>query len=108
MTTASFWLLIVLAGLGTLVIRLAPVIAHGRVPTPPLVTRLLAFVPPAAMAALIVPGALYVKTAAGYDVSPARIVAAAVALAVALRWRNVLLTLAAGMLTLWVLAALLG
>jgi branched-subunit amino acid transport protein len=104
---ASFWLLIALVTAGSMALRVAPLVAHGRLATGPVVERLLKRVPAVALSALAVPGALYVKTGVRYDVDPIRIVAALVGLAVALRTKNMLATLAAGMLVLWTLEAIL-
>jgi branched-subunit amino acid transport protein len=102
---ASFWLVVAAVGVGTMLMRLVPILAHGRVPMPRFVERLLAHVPAAALATLAVPGALYMKTGADYQLAPARIIAAAVAFYVACRWRNVVLTLAVGMGALWLVQA---
>jgi branched-subunit amino acid transport protein len=104
--SASFWLVIGIAGVGTMLMRVAPILAHGHVTTPAAMRRLLAYVPAAAMATLAVPGALFVKSGAAYEFTPARTVAAVAALLVALRWRNVVLTLVVGMGALWALQLL--
>lgn len=103
----SFWLVIALVGLGTQAMRIVPVLAHGRIKTPPVVDRLLRHVPAVALAALAIPGALYLKTGAAYDLAPVRIAAALIGLLVALKTRSMLATLAAGMAALWALQALL-
>lgn len=105
--TAQFWMLIVLLAAGTWAMRSLPIMLHGRVPHPPWLTRLLRHVPVAALTALVVPAALYVHVGDEYSLAPARSLAAVVALLVALRTRNTLATLAAGMIALWVLTALL-
>jgi branched-subunit amino acid transport protein len=65
----------------------------------------LRLVPPAVLSAIIFP-ALVVRDGAA-DLSPGnlRLLAGLVAVAVALKWRNVLLTIAAGMAALWTLQA---
>lgn len=105
--TAQFWLLIVLLAAGTWAMRSLPIMLHGRVPHPPWLTRLLRHVPVAALTALVVPAALYVHVGDEYSMAPARSLAAVTALFVALRTKNTLATLAAGMIALWVLTALL-
>jgi branched-subunit amino acid transport protein len=100
--TAQFWLLIVLLGAGTWAMRSFPIMLHGRVPHPPWLERLLKYVPVAALTALVVPGSLYLKSDGAYHAVPARTIAAVVALAVALRTKNTIATLVAGMVTLWV------
>ena len=58
---AQFWLLIVVLALGTWLMRSLPIMLHGHVPHPPWLERLLKHVPVAALTALVVPGALYLK-----------------------------------------------
>jgi branched-subunit amino acid transport protein len=99
---AQFWLLIVVLALGTWSMRSWPIILHGRVPHPEWLERLLKHVPVAALTALVVPNSLYVHQGAVYSLSPARIIAALIALVVALRTKKVLWTLAAGMSALWI------
>ena len=73
---------------------------HGHVAHPPWLERLLKHVPVAALTALVVPGVLYLHQGSEYSFAPARLVAAVAALAVALRTKNVLATLVAGMVVL--------
>ncbi len=97
-----------LAGLATFATRLSFIALLGRVEPPLLVRRALRRVPPAVLSALIFPD-LVVRGGAP-DLSPGnlRLVAGLVAVGVALRWRNVLLTIAAGMAALWALQAVAG
>lgn len=104
---AQFWVLIALLAAGTWAMRSLPIMLHGHVPHPPWLTRLLKHVPVAALTALVVPGALYIKNHDAYSFAPARTIAAVLAMLVALRTRNVLATLVAGMVTLWIAQALL-
>jgi branched-subunit amino acid transport protein len=104
---AEFWLLIVLLAAGTWAMRSLPIMLHGHVPHPPWLTRLLKHVPVAALTALVVPGALYLKRHEAYSFAPERTIAAVVAMVVALRTKNVLATLVSGMAALWIAQALL-
>jgi branched-subunit amino acid transport protein len=104
-STGTFWLAIALISVGTQALRLTPMLAHGRVRTPPVVRRLLAHLPAAALTALAVPGTLYAQPDS-FELTPLKIVAGVVALLVALRTRSIIWTLAAGMLALWGLQAL--
>lgn len=106
--TLSFWIVIATLAIGTFLLRSLPLWTHGRLPVPPLVERLLKYVPPAALTALVAPGVLYASHSTGYDFEPARIVAGAAALVVALKWRNMAATLVAGMCVLWIAQALIG
>jgi branched-subunit amino acid transport protein len=103
------WLLVFLAaGLATFLIRLSFIALLGRIETPPLLRRGLRLVPPAVLCAIIFPEVLV--RGGALDLSPrnARLWAALVAVGIALRFRNVLLTIACGMATLWALQAALG
>ncbi len=100
--TATFWLIIVVLAVGTWTMRALPIMLHGHVTLPAWAERLLRYVPVAALTALVVPGALYLKVDGEYTFAPARLLAAGVALLVAARTKNVIWTLAAGMVTLWI------
>ena len=99
--TAAFWVLIVVLALGTWLMRALPIMLHGRVTPPTWTERLLRYVPVAALTALVVPGALYLHTASGYEFAPARLVAMLAAFAAALKTKNVVVTLVVGMAVLW-------
>lgn len=98
---AQFWLLILVLAIGTWSMRAFPIMLHGRVPHPLWLERLLKHVPVAALTALVVPGSLYVHEGSAYALAPARTIAAACALLVAWKTKNVLATLAVGMGVLW-------
>ena len=100
--TATFWLIIAVLAVGTWSMRALPIMLHGHVALPGWAERLLRYVPVAALTALVVPGALYLKIDGAYTFAPARLLAAGIALLVAARTRNVIWTLAAGMGTLWI------
>lgn len=106
--TAQFWIVIVVLAAGTWAMRSLPIMLHGTVPEQPWLNRLLRHVPVAALTALVVPGALYVKVDGATAFAPARTIAASVALLVALRTRSVLATLATGMAVLWIAQLVLG
>lgn len=97
----QFWLLTVVLALGTWAMRSLPIMLHGTVAHPPWLERVLKHVPVAALTALVVPGTLYLHEGDAYLFAPARLLAGVAALAVALRTRNVLATLIAGMTVLW-------
>jgi branched-subunit amino acid transport protein len=105
-TGVSFWVVIALVSLGTQAMRVVPMLAHGRIETPTALRRLLRHVPAATLAALAIPGSVWLRADGAYVVSPERIVALVVAAFVALRTKNVFLTIAVGMVVLWVLQAL--
>jgi branched-subunit amino acid transport protein len=100
--TLAFWLVIVVLAVGTWAMRSLPIMLHGHVPMPPWAERLLRYVPVAALTAIVVPASLYLKTNGVYHLEPSRILAAAAAMLVAVRTKNVVATLAVGMAVLWV------
>jgi branched-subunit amino acid transport protein len=105
--TATFWVVILVLAVGTWAMRSLPIMLHGHVTLPAWAERLLRYVPVAALTAIAVPGALYLKSAGVYHVEPPRILAGLAAMLVALRTRNVVATLVAGMGVLWVAQTLL-
>ncbi len=99
---AQFWLMIGVLAAGTWAMRSFPIMLHGHVPHPPWLERLLRHVPVAALTALVVPGVFYTHAGEVYSFAPARTLAGAVAMLVALRTKNILATLLVGMAVLWV------
>jgi branched-subunit amino acid transport protein len=97
-----------LAGLATFATRLSFIALLGRVETPLLVRRALRLVPPAVLSAIVFPELVVHDGAADLSPGNLRLLAGLVAVVVALRWRNVLLTIATGMAALWSLQALVG
>lgn len=101
----NIWVVIVaLAGI-TYALR-ASFLLGARHPLPTRWLRLLRFAPPAVLAAFVVPALV----GSGNRLSPETLgylLAAGVAALVAWRFQNVLLTVALGMVALWVFQALL-
>lgn len=97
---------IVLIGVLTYLMRVA-FIGPSRLSLPPAVERALRFVPPAALAALIVPDLVGSNGALVPTLANPRLIAGVVALVVAWRTRSVGLTLILGMGVFWLLSALL-
>lgn len=102
----NYWLIIIAMGIVTYGIRLLPIALLGRIEIPPVVQRALRFVPPAVLSAIVAPELL--MPGGQFDVSPgnARLIAGVIATLVAWRTKNVLLTIAVGMIALWVLNAM--
>lgn len=102
----NYWLIIIAMGLVTFGIRLLPIVLLGRIEIPLVVQRALRFVPPAVLSAIIAPELL--MPGGQLNVSPgnARLIAGLLATVVAWRTKNVLLTIAVGMIALWVLGAI--
>ncbi|MDA3935981.1 MAG: AzlD domain-containing protein [Actinomycetota bacterium] len=108
MSRESYWLVLIVVGTGTVLMRSLPIVLHGKGSMPKLIGRLLRHVPASALAALVVPSVLYSTATGSHVFDPARLGAGVIALVVALRTRNVIATLGAGMGGLWILAMLLG
>jgi branched-subunit amino acid transport protein len=101
------WLIIVGMGLVTYAIRLAPIALLERIEMPPLMRQALRFVPPAVLSALIAVELLRPAGVLDLSLSNTRLLAGVLATLIAWRTRNVLLTIGAGMIALWVLQALI-
>lgn len=92
----NIWLVILAGGAVTFLTRLSFIAAEGRLTVPTWFRAMLPYVPVATLTAIIAPALL--RPGGAWDLSPAnpRLVAGAVAVVVAARWRNVFLTIAAG------------
>ena len=103
MSDTTLWLTILGAGLCTWLLRLSFIELWHWMRIPRLLNRALRYVPPAVLAALVVPA--LARSGGSIDLSPdnLRLVAGIVAAVVAWFSRSVLLTLAAGMGMLWLL-----
>ncbi len=101
----NLWLTIVAMGIVTYGLRLSFVALMGRLQVPPLVSRALRFVPPAVLSAIALPELVQPGGQLNLSLGNARLLAGVLALLVAWRSRNVVLTVAAGMAALWVLQA---
>ncbi len=111
----TLWMAIAVAGLATFGVRLLSLAYLPPDALPPLARDALRFVMPAVLSAIVVPAVLFLGDDKTFTLPPdnARLVAAAVAAGVA--WvgqgrlpagRQVWLTIAAGMATLWALESL--
>jgi branched-subunit amino acid transport protein len=96
---STTWLAVVLAGAGTYAMRASFLAFADRLArVPPPVARLLRQIPPAALAAIVVPA--LVRPQGYLDLAQPRLLAGALAALVAWRTRNVGLTLVIGMAVL--------
>ena len=103
----NIWLTIIAMGLVTYGLRLSLIVLSGQFEMPPLIVRALRYVPPAVLSAIALPAVLEMNNKLDLSLGNARLLAGLVALLVAWRSRNVLLTVAAGMVGLWVMQAIL-
>ena len=106
MSDTTLWLTIAGVGLGTYLLRLSFILLWQWMTVPPLLDRALRYVPPAVLAALVVPA--LTRSGGAIDLSPdnLRLIAGAIAGLVAWHSRNVLLTLGTGMGALWLMKVL--
>ena len=103
--TSTTWATIVLAGIGTFVMRASFIAAADRLAyIPPWAHRLLRQIPPAALASLVLPA--LVRPEGQLDLAHPRFLAGIVAALVAWRTKNVTATLAVGMGVIVVLQTL--
>ncbi len=108
MSAVSLWLLFLAIGLGTFALRFSFIYLFGKISMPEWLRRALKYVPPAVLAALVFPALTH--PTGTLDISPAnlRLLAGLGGALVAWKTRNVLWTIAAGMVLLWVLQSLYG
>jgi branched-subunit amino acid transport protein len=101
----TLWIAIIAIGLLTFATRLSLIAALGRVTIPPGVARALRLVPVAVLSAIILPALVLANGTPALTLHNTRLVAGALAVVVAWTTRNALLTIATGMVALWVLQA---
>lgn len=104
----NYWLIIIAMGVVTFGIRLLPIVLLGRIEIPLVVQRALRFVPPAVLSAIVAPELLMPGGEFNLSLDNARLVAGLIATVVAWRTKNVLLTIAVGMITFWVLSSIVS
>jgi branched-subunit amino acid transport protein len=102
----NLWLIVIGMGIVTFGIRLVPIVLLGRIEIPLVVQRALRFVPPAVLTAIVVPELLYRDSQLDVSLTNARLLAGLIAIGVAWRTKNALITIAVGMIALWVISAL--
>ena len=102
-----FWLLILAIGAATFSLRYAFFFIFGRYAVPQWIRTILPFIPAAALSALVAPKVVELPLAPDLFAQP-RFLAWLAAMAVAWRTRNIFLTIACGMVLLWVVEWVLG
>ncbi|MBK9054606.1 MAG: AzlD domain-containing protein [Chloroflexi bacterium] len=101
-------LTILLMGLVTYAIRLGPILFFSQREMPDLLLRALRYVPTAVLTAIILPEMLYPGGELALSLLNMRLVAGVAAALVAWRTHNFFLTIAVGMVVLWVGSWVLG
>jgi branched-subunit amino acid transport protein len=103
----AIWLMLFGIGAATYAMRLSFLVAITPERLPAWLQRALRFVPVAALTAIVVPALLGQQAAFDYAPEAPRLLAGVLAVLVAWRTRNVLLTIIIGMGVLWAAQALL-
>ncbi len=93
----------IIIGLLTYAIRLSFILFFSRMDIPSLLQRAFRFVPIAVLSAIIVPALFLPKGVLALSLSNARLLAGIIAIGVAWKTKNVLITLIVGMGALYVL-----
>jgi len=99
----NLWWIMLAAGLLTYLIRLSFIALWGKIAVPDWLVRALRFVPPAVLTAIIFPELFLPAGQLSISPSNLRLVAGILAIAIAWRTRNVVLTILAGMFILLLL-----
>lgn len=107
LSNREIWLVILVLGAGTFLIRWSFLGALGRYAMPGWVLRLLRYTPVAVLPALVAPLVMW-PAATGGQPDPARLVAAVVTVAVGMIWKNMLAAILAGAATLVLMLQFLG
>ena len=104
LSTATIWVVIIAASVGTYLLRVSVVAILGRADSVPARFKyVLGFVPAAVLAALVVPPMLAPDGTLAITAGNHRLLAGGVAALVAWRTENMLATIAVGMAVLWTL-----
>src|SRR6202008_4118781 len=97
------WLIIICTGVITYTMRLSFIMFFGNREIPPRLLHILRFVPMAVLSAIILPQLVLPASTIDLSLQNPRWIAGGFAAIVAWRTRNVLLTIAVGMVALWIL-----
>lgn len=108
MSAAATWGLFAAIGLGTFFLRLSFIYLFGKMEMPDWLRRALRFVPAAVLAALVFPALTHTDGVLNLSPLNFRLIAGLVGALVAWKTKNVLLTIASGMLVLWILQFIWG
>lgn len=98
-----YWMIIVGMGVITFALRVSMIVLWGRLAIPEALSRALRFVPPAVFSALIAPALLRPTGPVDIAFTNPYLLAGTLAAVVAWRWKSIFLTIAAGMISLWIL-----
>lgn len=106
--SSAIWVVCIIIGIGTFLLRLSFIFLIGKLEkVPPGIESFLRLVPAAVLPALILPPIIHMDSSLVINIEGDKLFAGAFAALVAWRSRNMLATIAAGMLALWGLQAVL-
>jgi branched-subunit amino acid transport protein len=105
MSQGLLWATIIIVGLLTLGMRLSFMVFMGEMRVAPMAQQALRFVPVAVLSALIAPALFFSSGSLNVSFSNIRLIAGILAILVAWRTKNVLLTIFTGMACLLILQA---
>jgi branched-subunit amino acid transport protein len=103
MSQELLWMTIIIVGLLTLGIRLSFIVFMGKMRVSSMTQQALRFVPIAVLSALIAPALFFSSGSLNVSLSNTRLIAGILAILVAWRPKNVLLTIFSGMACLLIL-----
>jgi len=99
----NLWLVVIVAGLLTFLIRLSFISLLASWEMPPLAQRALSFVPPAVMTAIVFPELLVRDAHLAVSMDNRRLIAGVIPIFVAWRFKKIMPTIVVGMAALWLL-----
>ena len=106
MKPLSIWSLFILLAAGTFALRLSFIYLFGKLDMPDWLCRSLRFVPASVLAALVFPALTYPNGMLDLSLGNVRLLAGIGGALVAWKTRNVLWTIAVGLVLFWILQAL--
>jgi branched-subunit amino acid transport protein len=108
-STIEWWAVILMVGALNFLSRLSFIAIFARYEMPPVVARGLRFVPAAMLTAIVVPAVVFSAPGTlSFSYGNPKLVAAAIAAAVAWRTKDAVATMGVGMVTLWLAQWLLA
>lgn len=106
MNRLPIWLLFITLALGTFALRFSFIYLFGKMDMPSWLRRALRFVPASVLAALVFPALTYPNGTLDFSLGNVHLLAGMGGALVAWKTKNVLWTIAIGMVLFWILQAL--
>ena len=102
----NLWLIIIGMGAITYAIRLSMIVMSGQIQLGDHLQRALRYVPPAVLSAIILPEMVQPSGTLDVSLGNERLLAGLIAIVVAWYTKNMIWTVAVGMIALWILQAI--